>query len=155
WVREVAARCHVGIVMAVSMTSLLLSGGSAAFSNPEGAPAEQSQRPNILILATGGTIAAKATREANVEYVSGAVGIKSITEGIRGIGDIAALSERQVSNIGSQNMTEAIWLAVAQEIFDARRSLEFDGIVITHGTDTIEETAFILDLLFPRGQPIV
>jgi L-asparaginase len=72
-----------------------------------------------------------------------------------GIEALAHISTESIASIGSQNMTESVWLKLAKKIRDLFSTNQADGIVITHGTDTLEETAFFLDLVLPPGKPVV
>lgn len=116
---------------------------------------EAQQLPRIIILATGGTIAGKGASADRAGYTAGKIPIEDLIGAIPQVKKIADISGEQISSIGSQDMSIEIWkkLAVrANEIFDKN---EADGIVITHGTDTQEETAYFLDLLISSEKPVV
>jgi L-asparaginase len=113
------------------------------------------QKPRIIILATGGTIAGAGQAVDRAGYTAGKIPIDDLVGAIPSIKKVADITGEQISSIGSQDMTIEIWkkLAVrANEIFDRN---EADGIVITHGTDTQEETAYFLDLLISSDKPVV
>ena len=97
--------------------------------------------PRITILATGGTIAGKANANSAVGYTSGQASAKDLIDAVPGIEKLATLSTMQISNIGSQDMNDEVWVTLAQRINDLFAKDEADGVVITHGTDTLEETA--------------
>jgi len=116
----------------------------------------QAQRlPNVVILATGGTIAGAAATGTQAGYTSGAVGIDTMINAVPGIKQLANLRGEQISNVGSQDMSFDILLKLAKRINDLARTDAVDGIVITHGTDTMEESAFFLNLTVKTNKPVV
>src|SRR5829696_8517021 len=117
--------------------------------------AAQGRKPNVTILATGGTIAGAAATGTQSGYKSGAVGIDTMVAGVPGITDLANIKGEQISNVGSQDMSYEILLQVAKRINELTRSNDVDGIVITHGTDTMEESAFFLNLTVKTDKPVV
>jgi L-asparaginase len=117
--------------------------------------ATQAKKPNIVILATGGTIAGAAATGTQAGYTSGAVGIDTMVAGVPGIRDLAEIKGEQISNVGSQDMSLAIWLKLASRINTLTQGNAVDGIVITHGTDTMEETAYFLNLTVKTDKPVV
>src|SRR4051794_1890388 len=102
----------------------------------------QSKKPNIVILATGGTIAGAAATGTQAGYTSGAVTIDAMLKAVPGITDLATIKGEQIANVGSQDMSFDILLKVAKRINELTKGGAVDGIVITHGTDTMEESAF-------------
>jgi L-asparaginase len=111
--------------------------------------------PRVIILATGGTIAGTGASVDRAGYTAGKIPIDQLVGTIPSVKKIANITGEQVSSIGSQDMTIEIWkkLAVrANEIFDKN---EADAIVVTHGTDTQEETGYFLDLLISSDKPVV
>ena len=115
----------------------------------------QARKPNIMILATGGTIAGAAATGTQAGYTSGAVGIDTMVAGVPGITDLATIKGEQISNVGSQDMSFQILLTVAKRINELAKSAAVDGFVITHGTDTMEESAFFLNLTVKTDKPVV
>jgi L-asparaginase len=115
----------------------------------------QAKKPNIVILATGGTIAGAAASGTQAAYKSGAVTIDAMIAAVPGISDLATIKGEQISNVGSQDMTFDILLKVANRINQMANSGDVDGFVITHGTDTLEESAFFLNLTVKTDLPVV
>lgn len=111
-------------------------------------------KKNIVILATGGTIAGAAATGTQAGYTSGQVGIDTMIDAVPGIKDLANLKGEQIANVGSQDMSFDIMLKLASRINELTRG-DVDGIVITHGTDTLEETAYFLNLTAKTDKPVV
>lgn len=111
-------------------------------------------KPVIKILATGGTIAGKSTSATDTtNYAAGALGIDALIDAVPEIKNFADVSGEQICNIDSKDMTEEIWLKLATRINELLA--EVDGIVITHGTDTLEETAYFLNLTVHGDKPVI
>jgi L-asparaginase len=127
---------------------------AAVAATPAGAAQAQKKKPNVVILATGGTIAGAAATGTQSGYKSGAVGIDTMIAAVPGIGDLATIKGEQISNVGSQDMSFAILLTVAKRINELAKG-DVDGFVITHGTDTLEESAFFLNLTVKTDKPVV
>ena len=117
--------------------------------------AAQTKKPNIVILATGGTIAGAAATGTQAGYTSGAVTIDAMIAAVPGIKDMANIKGEQISNVGSQDMSFDIMLALGKRINELMPRGDVDGFVITHGTDTMEETAFFLNLIVKGDKPVV
>jgi L-asparaginase len=115
----------------------------------------QEKKPNVVILATGGTIAGAAATGTQSAYTSGAVTIDAMIAAVPGIKDLANIKGEQISNVGSQDMSFDIMLSLAKRINELATKSDVDGIVITHGTDTMEETAFFLNLVVKTDKPVV
>jgi len=114
-----------------------------------------SAKPRIVILATGGTIAGSASGAAQASYQPGVLSIQQIIASVPDIEQLAELKGIQVCNISSQNMEERIWLELFKTIDNLFTHDLCDGVVITHGTDTMEETAYFLNLTVRHTKPIV
>ena len=119
------------------------------------APAAKGPLPNIVVLATGGTIAGAAATDVQAGYTSGQVGVEQLLAAVPQARKLANLKGEQISNIGSQDMNDEVWLKLARRINELVASKDVDGIVITHGTDTIEETSYFLNLVVKSKKPVV
>jgi len=111
--------------------------------------------PAVKIIATGGTIAGEAATSAQAGYTSGQVGVEALIKAVPTLSKIARVSGEQISNVGSQDMSDEIWLKMAKRINQLAASSDVDGIAITHGTDTMEETAYFLNLVVKTKKPVV
>ncbi len=111
--------------------------------------------PRILVLATGGTIAGMAGSATRHEYRPGQISVADWLAEAAQFGMAAELTGKQIANIGSEDVGPAIWSALHSAILAAIADDAIDGIVVTHGTDTAEETAFLLDLTLPPTKPVV
>jgi L-asparaginase len=114
---------------------------------------EAQELPRVVILATGGTIASKfdATKGGLVPALSGA----DIVEAVPGLKEIAKVEVEQISNISSSNMTPTIWVRLSRRVNEILAQQATTGVVVTHGTDTLEETAYFLDLTITSSKPVV
>lgn len=117
--------------------------------------AQNKELPHVVILATGGTIAGTAEGSNQAGYTAGQLGINTMIDAAPGIKELANITGEQISNVGSQDMSIDIWLKLAKKTNELLASDDVDGIVITHGTDTQEETAYFLSLVVNSDKPIV
>ncbi|MDP5201905.1 type II asparaginase [Flavobacterium sp. DG2-3] len=116
----------------------------------------QAQKlPRIKVLATGGTIAGKGASADRSAYKAGELPIKDLISAVPGIEKIADITGEQIANVGSQDMSVDIWIKLNKRINEIYKNNEADGIVITHGTDTQEETAYFLSLTVRYDKPVV
>jgi L-asparaginase len=111
--------------------------------------------PRIKVLATGGTIAGAQATQADAGYKSGTFSVDDLIKAVPQMTNIAVLSGEQVANIGSQTMNHEVWLKLAARVNEALKSPDTDGVVITHGTDTLEETGYFLSLVVKSDKPVV
>lgn len=111
---------------------------------------------HIYIIACGGTIAGKAAAADDLTgYTAGAIAIGDLVAAIPQVADYAVITGEQFCNIDSSDMTEAMWIRLAQRVQAMADREDIDGIVITHGTDTMEETAYFLSLTVHTNIPVV
>jgi L-asparaginase len=109
----------------------------------------------VHILATGGTIAGKAGSEVEAGYRSGEVGVEKLIHAVPEICSLAEVKGEQFAQVGSQDMNDSLWLKLAERMNTLFNRNEADGVVITHGTDTAEETGYFLHLVVKSERPIV
>ena len=113
------------------------------------------KKANVVILATGGTIAGAAGTSVQAGYTSGQVTIDAMVNAVPDITKLANIKGEQISNVGSQDISFENMLLIAKRITDLALKNDVDGIVITHGTDTMEETAYFLNLVCKTDKPVV
>ena len=115
----------------------------------------KAAKPRVEIIATGGTIAGAQMSKSDYGYKSGSFNVNDLINAVPTMRDLANIAGEQVVNIGSQDMNDAVWLKLAKRVNQRLASGEVDGIVVTHGTDTMEETSYFLELVTPNDKPIV
>ncbi|MBW3518628.1 type II asparaginase [Flavobacterium sp. NKUCC04_CG] len=111
--------------------------------------------PRIIILATGGTIAGSGESSTKAAYTAGKVPIDDLLNAVPQIHNYGKITGEQIASIGSQDMNIATWLKLTKRINDIFKNDEADAVVVTHGTDTQEETAYFLDLTTMSDKPVV
>jgi glutamin-(asparagin-)ase len=122
---------------------------------PAASPA-RTGKPNVVVLATGGTIAGAGASAANsATYQAAKVPVEKLVAGIPELADVATVRGEQVFQIASESFTNAQLITLGKRVSQLARDPAVDGIVITHGTDTLEETAFFLNLVVRTDKPIV
>jgi L-asparaginase len=132
-------------LMTISFVAALALSGTAAADG----------LPRIRVLATGGTIAGAQASATDYGYKSGAYDVNSLINAVPNLGKLAVITGEQVANIGSQDMNDQLWLKLAKRTNEVLASPDVDGVLITHGTDTLEETSYFLTLVVKSDKPVV
>ena len=112
-------------------------------------------KPRVRIIATGGTIAGVSATSASSAYTAGQVGIQTLIDAVPQMLYLADVSGEQLVNIGSQDMNDEVWLKLAKRVNEILNVEGYDAVVITHGTDTMEETAYFLNLTVKSDKPVI
>ncbi|HZF82619.1 MAG TPA: asparaginase [Burkholderiaceae bacterium] len=116
----------------------------------------QQALPNVVILATGGTIAGAGASAVNsATYAAAKVGVEKLIAGLPELSKIANVRGEQVFQVASESLTNDNLMTLAKRVSALSKQSDVDGIVITHGTDTLEETAYFLTLTVHTAKPIV
>ena len=132
-------------ILAVLLTSALLLPVAA-----------QAGKPQVTILATGGTIAgSSASKTDTTDYKAGSVGIDTLIAAVPEMAQVAEVKGEQISNTISGDVNDQVLLTLSKRVNQLLNQQGQQGVVITHGTDTLEETAFFLDLTVNSQQPVV
>ena len=118
--------------------------------------AQAQSLPNVVILATGGTIAGAGASAVNsATYAAAKVGVEKLIAGLPELSKVANVRGEQVFQVASESLTDDNLLTLARRVSALAKQPDVDGIVITHGTDTLEETAYFLTLTVHTAKPIV
>lgn len=132
----------------ITVIAALIAGGGSVAMAADGAI-------KVTVLATGGTIAGAQAAEGGYGYKSGSFDINRLISAVPNLDKLARISGEQVVNIGSQDMNDEIWLKLAKRVEEVVASRDTDAVLITHGTDTLEETGYFLDLVTKTEKPII
>lgn len=116
---------------------------------------EDPSLPTVVVLATGGTIAGTGAAGKTTGYSAGQLDVGTLVESAAGITDIANVRGVQVCNVGSDDITDAYWIQIANTINELASDDAISGFAVTHGTDTLEETAYFLNLAVKTSKPVV
>lgn len=117
---------------------------------------QAQNKPRVVVLATGGTIAGAGASVANsATYQAAKVPVDKLIAGVPELRDIAEVRGEQVLQIASESFTNEKLVELAKRVSALSKQNDVDGIVITHGTDTLEETAYFLNLVVRSAKPIV
>jgi len=111
--------------------------------------------PHVVIVATGGTIAGAAPSSTQPGYTSGKIDVQGMLQAVPSLENLAQVTGEQFSNVGSQDISFELMITLAQRINELLIKDDIHGIVVTHGTDTMEETAFFLNLTVKSAKPVI
>lgn len=126
------------------------SGLSVTVSNNE-----KEDLPTVAVLATGGTIAGSGTAGKATNYTAGQLDVGTLVDSAARVTDIANVRGIQVCNVGSDDITDENWITLANTINELAQDENIDGFVITHGTDTLDESSYFLNLTVKTDKPVV
>lgn len=117
---------------------------------------QADELPNVTILATGGTIAGAGVSSTQYEgYQAAVTPVGQLLQNVPELAKVANVSGEQISQVASENVDSAILLKLAKRINQLLNTEDVDGVVITHGTNTMEETAYFLNLVVKSKKPVV
>lgn len=136
------------VLMCIVMVFSLLTAAA------EETPVTES-KPKIVILATGGTIAGVGEAGKTEGYKPGSLTAEDLVAAVPQLADVAEIEAIQICNLNSDDMTAEVWLTLAHTINEMAEDPGVKGFVITHGTDTMEETAYFLNLTVRTDKPVV
>ena len=108
----------------------------------------------VVILGTGGTIAGVAEGKSDLAYQAAQLSVEALVQAVPELAE-ASLETEQVAQVDSKDMTHAIWQTLTQRVQHHLLRDDVGGVVITHGTDTMEETAFLLHRVLAPKKPVV
>jgi len=109
----------------------------------------------IAIVATGGTIAGTGQHGKTVAYHAGEMNVEEVIASIPAIRDVAHIKAYQLMNVDSNEMNQEYWILLSNRINEIVKDDDIDGVVVTHGTDTLDETAYFLTLTVHTHKPVV
>ena len=112
-------------------------------------------KPKVVVLATGGTIAGAQAEGQDAGYKSGSFQVEDLIKAVPRLTELAEMSGEQIVNIGSQDMNNEVWLKLARRVNEVLAQPDVAAAIITHGTDTMEETGYFLSLVTRSSKPVV
>lgn len=139
--------------IAAALMIVLASGGSA-----EAQPGRQAVagKPTVVVIGTGGTIAGSGKSATDTStYATATVGVDQIVKALPELAQVATVRSEQVFQVGSKSINDDLMIRLAKRVDEVLKQDDVTGVVVTHGTDTLEETAYFLNLTVPSTKPIV
>ena len=118
-------------------------------------PVVAEQKGKVVVLATGGTIAGVGDAGKSAGYTPGTLTAEDLISAVPELADVAEIEAIQVCNVNSDDITDKVWIELANKINELSKDKDITGFVITHGTDTMEETAYFLNLTVKTDKPVV
>jgi L-asparaginase len=137
---------YVGAVSVLSLALVAAVQGRAV-------PAQSQTLPRVVVLATGGTIASKF--DPGIGALAPSATGADLVRAVPDLEKIARIDVEQIANIGSYDMTPEVWRQLSKRANALLARNDVSGVVVTHGTDTLEETAYFLDLTVTSSKPVV
>lgn len=138
------------------MTSLMRTAALVACFLSGAALAAEPTLPTVKIFTTGGTIAGSGSSSTDLtNYKAGGISGNDLVKSVPELTRFAKTEVEQIANVGSYDLTIANWISLARKINDALANPGISGVVVTHGTNTIEETAYFLNLTVKSDKPVV
>lgn len=114
-----------------------------------------AKQKNIVVIATGGTISGAGDSAVGSKYSAAKIGIEQVIKNTPSLAKLANVTAEQLIQISSQDLDNVTWLKIAHRVNELLNKGSVDGVVITHGTDTMEETAYFLNLVVKSKKPVV
>jgi len=114
-----------------------------------------SGKPTIHVIGTGGTISGTGSSATATAYESGQVEASELVAEVEGLSQVPSIETENLFATGSENLGPVQWRILARRIEELTKSRDVDGVVVTHGTDTLEEASFFLDLVCKPSKPVV
>ena len=114
-----------------------------------------SGKPTIHVMATGGTISGAGSSATAASYESGRVEASELVAEVEELSQVPSIETENLFATGSENLGPVQWRILARRIEELTKSMDVDGVVVTHGTDTLEEASFFLDLVCKPSKPVV
>ncbi len=144
---------RIGLIMLALLA--IFSWASAETEGRLAPEASTDDRGRVVILATGGTIAGVGVPGKTEGYKPGTLTVEELLSAVPQLEDVAQIEAVQVCNVNSDDITAEVWLTLAKTINEMADDPAVTGFVVTHGTDTLEETAYFLNLTVKTDKPVV